>query len=196
MLSSIHPLGERGKGNRFVVTAASFVVGAVAGGAATGAVLGVLGLVATSVVGPTAAIAAVALMAAAAAVCEFRGQALPSVPRQVDENWLTEYRGWVYGAGFGFQLGAGVLTYITTAATYVVLTTTVLAGSLPGSVAVGVTFGLVRGLTVLPAGRITTPDTLVSFHRRLQRTAPAVRRTSTVALAALSLAAGAAVLAA
>jgi hypothetical protein len=35
------------------------------------------------------------------------GSGCPSWQRQVDERWLTTYRGWVYGAGFGFQLGAG-----------------------------------------------------------------------------------------
>ena len=40
MLSSIHPLGERGKGNRFGLTATAFVVGATLGGATTGAARG------------------------------------------------------------------------------------------------------------------------------------------------------------
>lgn len=35
---------------------------------------------------------------------------LPGPARQVDEDWLARYRGWVYGAGFGTQLGLGVVT--------------------------------------------------------------------------------------
>ena len=90
-------------------------------------------------------------------------------PRQVDENWLNEYRGWVYGLGFGFQLGAGVLTYITTAAVYVAFAAALLVGSPLAAVAVGAVFGLARGLTLLPARTILTTDALVAFHRRLDR---------------------------
>ena len=116
MLSSIHPLGERGKGNRFTVTATAFVVGAVAGGATTGTLFGAVGLLVAPVLTDAVAVGALGLVAVAAAWFERSGRALPSVPRQVNEDWLNEYRGWVYGAGFGFQLGAGVLTYITSAA--------------------------------------------------------------------------------
>ena len=33
----------------------------------------------------------------------------------VHEQWLTRYRGWVYGVGFGAQLGFGLVTIITSA---------------------------------------------------------------------------------
>ena len=193
MLSSIHPLGERGKGNRFGLTAGAFVIGALLGGLATGAVVGVVGLGVRAVVGSTLAPATVVLVTLAGAAFERTGRALPSVPRQVDEDWLHEYRGWVYGLGFGFQLGAGVLTYITSAAVYVALAATLLAGHLAGSLAVMGTFGLVRGLSILPARRIDATDRLVSFHRRLQATAPAVRTASTAVLLVAGLAGGAAV---
>jgi len=194
MLSSIHPLGERGKGNSFALTAGAFVVGATVGGLATGAVVGVLGLAATAVVGPTAALAIVVAVALAGAAHERTGRPLPSVPRQVDEDWLHEYRGWVYGGGFGFQLGAGVLTYITSAAVPVALAATLLVGHLAGSLAVMGTFGLVRGLSIVPARRIDATDRLVAFHRRLHATAPAVRTASTTVLVVVALAGGAALL--
>ncbi|MGK2930787.1 MAG: hypothetical protein ACSLFO_14570 [Acidimicrobiales bacterium] len=183
MLSSIHPLGERGKGNRFAVTATAFVVGAVAGGAALGAVLGVVGLVPTLVLGETAALGIVGVVAGAAPVFEYTGRSLPSVPRQVDEDWLNHYRGWVYGVGFGFQLGAGVLTYITSAAVYVAIGAALLVGHPAGAVAIGIAFGLTRGLSLLPAHTIQSPQALVSFHRRLDRSAATVRLASTSVLA-------------
>lgn len=187
MLSSIHPLGERGKGNRFAVTAAAFVVGATAGGAALGGALGLVGLVPSILLGDTAALAVVGAVIVAAAVFEHTGRSLPSIPRQVDEDWLNQYRGWVYGFGFGFQLGAGVLTYITSAAVYVAVAAAVLVGHPVAAVAIGVVFGLTRGLTLLPARSIQSPQALVSFHRRLDRSAAAVRAvsTSTLALAAV-----------
>ena len=195
MLSSIHPLGERGKGNRFGVTAGAFLVGAVLGGALTGSILALLSIPVAAVTSTTVATALVALVAAAAAVFERTGRSLPSVPRQVDENWLNEYRGWVYGLGFGFQLGAGVLTYITSAAVYVALAAAVLSGHPVAALAVMVAFGTTRGLSLLPARSIGSPQRLIEFHQRLQRWSPAVRTTSTSVLAASALLAGAALFA-
>ena len=195
MLSSIHPLGERGKGHRFGVTAGAFLVGAVLGGASTGAVLALLSIPVGAVVSTSVATALIALVAVAAAIFERTGRSLPSVPRQVDEDWLNEYRGWVYGAGFGFQLGAGVLTYITTAAIYVALAASVLSGSPLPALGIMTTFGLTRGLTLLPARSIRSPQRLIEFHQRLQRWSPAVRTTSTSVLAASALLAGAALFA-
>jgi len=194
MLSSIHPLGERAKGNRFGLTASAFVAGAAVGGVTTGTVVGGLGLVVAGWVPDAARIALVALVALVGAVFERTGRSLPSVPRQVDEDWLHEYRGWVYGAGFGFQLGAGVLTYVTTAALYVALAATLLAGHVAASVAIMGTFGLGRGLSILPARRIDDPERLVAFHRRLQARAPLVRHATTSALVVAGFAGGVALL--
>ena len=47
------------------------------------------------------------------------GFAPPFFKRQVNEYWLGRYRAWVYGSGFGWQIGAGVTTYIMTAAVFV-----------------------------------------------------------------------------
>ncbi len=184
MLSSIHPLGERGKGNRFARTAAAFAVGATLGGSALGLAAGVIGAAVRSIVpvSHVAAVATVALVAIVGAAFEATGRPLPSIRRQVDENWLQEYRGWVYGLGFGLQLGAGVATYITSAAVYVVVVAAVLVGSVPAAVAIGATFGFVRGCSLIPARSIDSTDALVAFHRNLARTAPAVRTLSTVVL--------------
>ena len=46
---------------------------------------------------------------------------LPIHRRQVNERWLDQYRPWVYGAGFGWQIGTGLSTYITTAAVYLMV---------------------------------------------------------------------------
>ena len=187
MLSSIHPLGERAKHNRFAVTATAFAVGATLGGALLGTVAGLVGLAVRALLDEGVALAVLACVALVAAFFEWRGRALPSIPRQVDENWLNEYRGWVYGAGFGFQLGAGVLTYITSAAVYVTIAAAVLVGHLLAAVAIGAAFGLVRGLTLVPARRITDSGALVSFHRRLADTAGTVRAVSTSAIVVIGL---------
>ena len=36
--------------------------------------------------------------------------------RQVNEDWIGRYRGWVYGAGFGAQLGLGFAVFVMTCA--------------------------------------------------------------------------------
>jgi hypothetical protein len=66
----------------------------------------------------------------------------------------------------------------------------VLVGHLWASVAIMATFGLVRGLSIIPARHIDTTDRLVAFHRRLQATAPRVRTLSTSALVVAALAGG------
>ena len=196
MLSSIHPLGERAKHNSFRVTATAFAVGSVLGGAATGALAGVLGVALaalTGLPGTATAAAIVAAVAVGAAVAEWTGVALPSLHRQVDERWLDTYRNWVYGLGYGLQLGAGVTTYITTAAVYVVLAAAVLVGSLPAAILIGALFGLVRGLSLLPARRVHSNERLVVLFQSLERSAAAVQRISTATLGAAGLLAAAAV---
>ena len=111
MLTSISPLGERARGNRWPVTVAAYVLGSGVAGAAVGGVLGLLG---DLLLRPLPLVAAAVCLAAAAA--DLAGL-LPRGSRQVDEDWLVRYRGWVYGLAFGGQLGVGVATIVTSAAT-------------------------------------------------------------------------------
>ena len=53
----------------------------------------------------------------------------PFFRRQVNEDWLPRYRGWLYGVGFGWQVGVGVATYIMTAAVFLTVAIGVLTGS-------------------------------------------------------------------
>ncbi len=99
----------------------------------------------------------VALLLLVGLVFDLRGA--PSVPswrRQVDVAWLTRYRGWVYGAGFGAQLGFGLVTIITSTTTYAAVLLAALTGHLGAGLGVGATFGVVRALPVAadgPGGR-------------------------------------------
>src|SRR4051812_17450103 len=136
MLTSISPLGERARGNRWTVTVTAYVVASVLGGLTTGALLGLVG----SALHVSALVAAA--VCAIAAVAEVIRR-VPSMRRQVDEDWRTRYRGWVYGIGFGYQLGLGFVTIITSAATYAMLALCLLSGSLAAGLAIGACFGLV-----------------------------------------------------
>lgn len=187
MLSSITPLGERGRNNRWWLTATAFVAGSFAGGLLTGVVAAALGGLINLT--PSIALAVASGAALVALVLELRlgGLQLPTTRRQVNENWLQRYRGWVYGLGFGFQLGTGFLTIMTTAAVPLTFVVAGLTGSVVGGGAVGGVFGLARGLMVLPARRIRNAEGLVDLHRRIAATAGTAARATTGVLAAVGL---------
>jgi hypothetical protein len=167
MLASITPLGERGRQSRWGVTITAFVLGATFAGVAAGAVLGWLGGLAGLSSNTRLAVVLVAL--AAATVLDLLPRPLPGPRRQVDERWLDEYRGWVYGAGYGSQLGLAVTTVVSSAATYVALMAAFLSAS-PGAGAVVLgCFGAVRGLTPLTASGVRSQRELLDFHRGLAR---------------------------
>jgi hypothetical protein len=179
MLSTITPIGEQARGARFATSATWFVVGGVAGGATLG---GVLALVAVGIgalhltAGTIGTIAALAAVVAALSDSRITGRQIPIHRRQVNEVWLDRFRPWVYGAGFGWQIGSGVVTYIMTAAVYLIAVLAVMTGNPWTALGVGVLFGTVRGLAVLLGRRITSPARLASFHRRFAELEPMSRR--------------------
>ncbi len=182
MLSTITPLSERGRGHRYGVTAAWFVVGATAGGATLGAVglllaFGVGGLgVSTNV---ALALGGAAALIAAGADGGILGVRFPVFRRQVNEQWLDSYRPWFYGAGFGWQVGAGVATYIMTAGVFLTVVLAALTASPLAALSICATFGFVRGLTVFLTRSLRTSESLRAFHRRFDRLAQPVRMATT-----------------
>ena len=186
MLASITPLGERGRGASWHRTVTAYVVASTFGGAAVGTVLGAVGALVriadsrwTLAVGGTVALVAVAL--------DLAGR-LPTLRRQVDETWLTRYRDWVYGAGFGFQLGVGATTIVSSAALYLTWVVELLTGSPALGAVVGAAFGLSRALPLLGTARIFTADGLRVAQRRWQGRLPAARRTTIAVQAAAGVA--------
>ncbi|MGZ4693384.1 MAG: hypothetical protein ACXWCM_02065 [Acidimicrobiales bacterium] len=193
MLSTITPLAELGRGHRFRSTATWFVIGAVVGGLTLGLGMAALaGVVATFDLTPTTllAIGTAALLVTAISDSRLLGRQLPNHPRQVNERWLDQYRSWVYGAGFGWQIGVGLATYIMTAAVYALIVLGALTASPPVALALGVTFGLVRGLAILLGRSITSTAALVAFHRRFDAWREPVRRGTVVVQATAAIAAG------
>jgi hypothetical protein len=177
MLATVTPLAERARGHRYRTTAAWFIAGGVAGGATLG--LAMAGLAeAVGAAGPP--VLTVAALAAAASILAAASDAprirfhLPVHHRQVNERWLDQFRPWVYGAGFGWQIGTGLVTYIKTAALYLMIVLAALTTSPAVALAVGVLFGLVRGLAVLLGRSITSAAALAAFHRRFTGLGPVV----------------------
>ena len=184
MLSSISPLGERARHARWWVTTAAYVLGSLAGGLTLGALAAVLGSALPDAVrsSPWMLSAAAGLLLVGLAL-DLRGA--PSVPswrRQVDERWLSQYRGWVYGVGFGAQLGFGLVTIITSATTYAVVLLAVLSGHVGAGLAIGGTFGLVRATPSLMLARVTDRAALHRVFTRVEKWAKPARIIATVAL--------------
>jgi hypothetical protein len=192
MLSSITPLGERGRGNRWALTVSAYMVGSTAGGCLLGAFLGSLGVVLRIIARPSSSF----VWCSVAAICLLAGigEVLPrlritTTRRQVNEDWLDSYRGWVYGLGFGFQLGMGIVTIVTSVAVFAMMAVAVLSGSLAGGIVIGVTFGIVRALPIAAFSRVTDPSALQRRHRLLHAWAPRARVVAAGVLSAVAVAA-------
>lgn len=175
MLTSINPLGERIRGNRWLVTVAWLTVGGVLGGAAVGAAAGGIGSVVAGELSTASRSAVLVVVFALAALWDLLDLRFPG-RRQVDENWLTAFRGWVYGIGFGAQLGAGLATVVNTALVPAMLVAAALVDDVVAATLMGAVFGATRGLTVLLAGAVRNPDDLRDLHRRVDTLDVGARR--------------------
>ena len=180
MLGSITPLGERGRGSRWWVTVTAYVLGSTLAGVVVGTSLGFLG---SSVAGRTPVTArlvvlALALIAGLLVDLGTFGLRLPTVRRQVDEGWRAGYRGWVWGFGYAVQLGAGVVTVVTTSTVYVTWIAAAVSGSAVAGALIGTTFGFARAIAVLSVAGVRRPDQLLHVDAVLVRWAAPARRTT------------------
>jgi hypothetical protein len=171
MLGSIHPLGERARHSRWWLTVTAFVAGSAAAGLGLGWLVGFAGGLAAPAVPIATRLGTLAALAAAGLVLDAQvfGGRLPTVHRQVNEDWLTAYRGWVYGGGFGFQLGLGVLTVVSISAVYSMLAAAFLSGSATAGAAIGGTFGLLRALPALTVAGVRSAPQLGRLDARIRR---------------------------
>jgi hypothetical protein len=179
MLSTVTPLAEEGRGHKYRSTAAWFIVGSIVGGATLGVGAALLaGMIGVAGVSTNTALALGAIAAIVTASSDLRlfGVHLPINPRQVNELWLGKFRPWVYGAGFGWQIGVGFATYIMTGAVYLTVALAALTGSPAIAFGICVAFGLCRGLAIMLGSTITSTERLMAFHRRFDSLAEPVRR--------------------
>ncbi len=202
MLSSISPFGERARGTRWWETTIAYLAGSTLGGGLLGLLAGTLGgLVPDDVRGSAPALAVVALLLVAGLLLDVGvgGMRLPTWHRQVEREWLGDYRAWALGLGFGVQLGLGVVTIVTSSTTYAVVLAEALSGRWWSGLLIGAAFGLVRALPLTLIRHVDTPEELHSVFALLHRRAAPVDRLArmTLALAATAclVALGAGVLA-
>jgi MFS family permease len=168
MLSTMTPMAERLRGHRFATTAMWFIGGAIMGGASLGAICA-LGAWIFSLLNLTVVVQ-FAIVGGAALFCLLADGRLgafrvPPIRRQVNEVWVERYRPAVYAAGFGWQLGAALTTYVMTAANYLLLVITITSGSPLFAFATWCTFGTLRGLILLVNTAVTSTNRLFAMHR-------------------------------
>jgi hypothetical protein len=184
MLASINPLGERMRNHRWGASFAWYVAGSVLGGLTMGVLFGALGALLFAAFDPSASVVGLLVLGFGILGVAFEthlfGLRLPTIIRQVDENWLGRYRSWVYAGGFGYQLGLGVVTVVTSAAVYLTWILCTLSGTVWGGVVIGVAFGLVRALPMLVVAKVDSPTKLRERLRAFDAAAPIASRLALV----------------
>ena len=166
MLASLSAYAETSRGSRWSITAGAFGVGAVLAGASGGLVWGGLGSLLPG--GSWRVSAAIAVIAVALVIdATPLRRRLPLTKRQVNEDWMATFRNWVYGFGFGSQLGLGFISLVACAAIYATFAIELLSGHVVSGVAIGTVFGATKALSLLPAVTARDPVSLLALHRRL-----------------------------
>ena len=194
MLSSIHPLGERGRNNRWWITVTAFALAATVTAAVMGLTLGYLGSITLGGVDHSILIFVTAATAVVGGLLDMARVSPPRSERQVNESWIGHYRGWVYGGSFGFELGTGVMTYLVTWGVYVIFVAEFAIADPTLGAVVGAIFGFGRSIALLAAGWIDRPSRLTRFHELMAEMGPGVARLSAVSTAALGTIVGTAAL--
>lgn len=156
MLSSITPLGERGRNRSWVVTVIAFTFGSMLAG---GTVFGLSGLLGEAIGLPGQLWWLGLGLVGFGLLADAFGWRPPGPRRQVDENWLARYRGWVVGLGYGLQLGSAFATIVPAFASWALLILAALIGPVPG-VLTGIAFGLGRSLLLVAGSRVRTTNAL------------------------------------
>jgi MFS family permease len=166
MLASLTPFAESARGNRWIVTVSAFAIGAMAAGACGGLLWSGVGSLLPGGQWRTIGAAVVLVLALVIDATPLRKR-LPLTKRQVNEDWMVTYRGWVYGIGFGAQLGLGFITLVACSAIYATFAIELLSGSLLAGVIIGATFGATKAATLLPAGSARDRQSIMVLHQRL-----------------------------
>jgi sulfite exporter TauE/SafE len=169
VLGTITPLGERARQSRWGVTALFYMLGSLLSGALLGGIAGTIGSTWSTIVTDDFALGIIAVIATLGLALDtgIIAVSLPTTRRQVNDTMLPKYRGWVYGAVFGLQLGTGVLTIVRSSVIYVVFVTAMLAGNSTVGAAIGASFGALRASSLLLAASADDWNAVARLSRRL-----------------------------
>ncbi|HEY7476859.1 MAG TPA: MauE/DoxX family redox-associated membrane protein [Actinomycetota bacterium] len=158
MAESITPVVYGGR-SRWVGALVVHALGATLAAAVFGAVLGAIG----ALLGAPFGRAGLVLVSAIAVVYAVGtlphvSVAVPQLRRQVPDWWRTFFSPHVTAFLYGAGLGIGFLTFLTGGALVVVSVAAVASGSPWVGVLLLAPFGLVRGLSAIVAGNVTTDE--------------------------------------
>jgi len=171
MLGSMNPLGERTRNYKWLTTVLYFVTGSTLGGLALGASLGALGA-ALPRLQTRASVVVIVFILLLGGLLDSGSlwDSVVTIRRQVNDQWLLRYRSWVYGLGFGFQLGLGVVTIVETWAIYVTFAASFISQSPAIGGIIGMTFGVIRAMPILTVASVRHPEQLGRVWSRLEQT--------------------------
>jgi hypothetical protein len=191
VLGTITPLGERARGNKYWVTASSYIAGSIIGGATMGLLVAIVVVLVPT--GPQDVEASwvapvVALAVAVACVLDLLSVSDNLPPRrQVDKEWPMVLKGWAYGLGYGAQLGFGAITVVNSAIPYVLIPAIIVLGTPEVAILSGVAFGMTRGLLILRSRWVRDERDLLRLGAEIERVANLSRRVASVASGCLVL---------
>lgn len=170
MLGTVTPLGERARGNRYSVTAGFLIVGAVIGGVTVAILVWMLRIAVGADPHPSTSLSILFVASLLAVLIDLKPGASSNLglKRQVSEEWVYTYKGWAYGLGFGIQLGAGVLTIVSSAQILLALLAASIAPTLGGVAMIGGLIGVTRGAPVLMTSHVSSPDGLITLGRQVE----------------------------
>lgn len=174
MLGSMNPLVLRVRNGRWWTTVSAYIGSSILGGALIGWLLALAGATLRAETHQPGWRAAAALLGGCGllgGIVDSRvfGLRLPTIVRQVDEAWRYRYRNWIYAIGYGFQLGLGFMTIVTTATVYATFVAMFLLASQPLGILVGAWFGLTRSVSVLSVAGVRTMGQFESIEAGLAR---------------------------
>jgi hypothetical protein len=187
MVETLAPGGFARTRAESALAAATFTVGALAGGAITFGGLALIGALLGA--GGATALGGAAVVAVAAAAAEARGLRIaPQIRRQVPEAWRRERPVALATAGYGVLLGLGFTTFVLTFAVWALAGAGIALGDPALGLGIGLAFGFGRALPVLALAPRAHAATAVMCER------PGIllglRRVDAVTLAAVALALG------
>jgi hypothetical protein len=156
----------------------AYVLASIAGGVVLGLAGGGFGHVLAQAPSTKPILVTLLLLSSVVAI---RDRGVPfEVRRQVPRAW-TAWNPVSMAAGFGFLLGLGFVTFLETAAMYVLVLGLMASASLPAALAAGAMYGLARSTpTMIRRASITRP--------RIERPATRKRLSATSGLLAIVIA--------
>jgi hypothetical protein len=148
MVETIGPGGHCGGRPTTLAACATFTPGAVAGGAATFGLLGLLGELVHGA-GGTAAYLAAAGVALAAALADARGVPIvPQIRRQLPEHWRRTMPMPLAAALYGILLGLGFTTFVLSFGVWALAGISFAVGDPAASLVIGTAFGIGRAIPI------------------------------------------------